>query len=205
MRFISLFLFTLTLTACTGFNKSKGVESNKVITTSDYAAKMMDRCSISSKNMSQIKKRILVSQITRVAEQYLPDQTSREAFITLICIESHFDQTAKSSVGAIGLTQVMPKYIKDFARTCNIEVNAEDAYDSEINLILGACYFSSLLKDEDIGGNVGLALGAYNAGKYGDTFKKLSKLQAINNETANYLGKFLVLREAMDKELIATK
>lgn len=169
------------------------------VSLSEYTLKMMDKCGIAK--TSPLKKDLLVKQIVRVSEERLTDRAAQEAFVTLICIESKFNQAAKSPVGATGLTQVMPKYIKDFASLCSVEISPEDAYDPEINLILGACYFNSLLKDEDISGNVGLALGAYNAGKYGDTFKKLTKMQAINNETANYISKFLVLREAMDRDL----
>jgi membrane-bound lytic murein transglycosylase MltF len=169
------------------------------ISLSEYTLKMMDKCGIVK--TSPLKKELLVKQIVRVAEERLSDRVAQEAFVTLICIESKFNQSAKSPVGATGLTQVMPKYIKDFAKACTIEVHPEDASDPEINLILGACYFNSLLTDPDINNNVGLALGAYNAGKYGDTFKKLTKMQAINTETANYISKYLVLRESMDIDL----
>ena len=168
------------------------------LSLSDYTSKMMDKCNTSQ--VSSMKRKVLIGQIVRVAEERLSDRIAQEAFITLICIESKFNQSVKSPVGATGLTQVMPKYIKDFASSCSLEVQPEDAYDAEINLTLGACYFNSLLKDAEINGNVGLALAAYNAGKYGDTFKKLSKLQAVNTETANYLGKYLVLRESMDQD-----
>lgn len=193
---ISVFLFLMC--ACKPFI-TDSVQKAIQISLTEYTLKMMDKCG--TVKTSPLKKELLVKQIVRVAEERLSDRTAQEAFVTLICIESKFNQSVKSPVGATGLTQVMPKYIKDFAKTCSIEVLPEDANDPEINLILGACYFSSLLKDVEINGNVGLALGAYNAGKYGDTFKKLTKMQAVNNETANYISKYLVLRESMDKDL----
>jgi len=179
---------------------TKEVEQEVVpVSLSEYTLKMMDKCGIAK--TSPLKKEILVRQIVRVSEERLSNRVAQEAFITLICIESKFNQSAKSPVGATGLAQVMPRYIKDFASLCSLEINPDDIFDPEINLTLGACYFNSLLKDEKISGNVGLALGAYNAGKYGETFKKLTKMQAINNETANYISKYLVLRESMDRDL----
>lgn len=188
--------FLFLMCACKPLTKES---DQKLISLSEYILKMMDKCG--TIKTSPLKKDLLVKQIVRVSEERLTDRIAQEAFVTLICIESKFNQSVKSPVGATGLTQVMPKYIQDFARACSLEVAPEDANDPEINLILGACFFQSLLKDPDVNGNVGLALGAYNAGKYGDTFKKLTKMQAINPETANYISKYLVLRESMDIDL----
>lgn len=84
----------------------------------------------------------------------------RALFRALVGKESGWDQSARSSAGAIGLTQLMP----GTARGLGV-----DPYDPEDNLEGGAHYLS---QQYDRFGSWGLALAAYNAGpgavaKYG--------------------------------------
>ncbi len=90
--------------------------------------------------------------------------------------ESGFDASAVSSAGAIGVMQLMP------ATAASLGVS--DPYDARSNIMGGAKYISEKLTQ--YGGNIELALAAYNAGsgnvaKYGGVppFK----------ETQNYIKK----------------
>ncbi|MCR5640367.1 MAG: transglycosylase SLT domain-containing protein [Lachnospiraceae bacterium] len=76
--------------------------------------------------------------------------------------ESNFKTTALSSAGAMGIMQLMPATAEGLGVT--------DPYDARSNIMGGAKYIADKLKM--YGGNVSLALAAYNAGsgnvaKYG--------------------------------------
>lgn len=161
-----------------------------------FTERLMDQCKART---SPARRQLLSRQVARIAESTFPGRRDQqESFVLLVCIESAFQSTAKSRVGAVGLTQVMPKYAREFAAQCGLgDVAAEDLNDSEINLTIGACQFRNLL--DSFGGNVGLALAGYNAGQGSDTSKKAANLQNINPETANYLARFLVLQEMVSK------
>lgn len=148
--------------------------------------------------MSEGKEILLAKQIARIAEERLEGRTHQEAFVLLICIESRFDGNARSKVGAIGLTQVMPKLVPDFAKACGIgEITAVDAADSETNLTLGACVFRSLL--DRFNGNVTLSLAGYNSGPDSPTTRKMGALQMGHPETAGYVAAFAMLKEKMER------
>jgi soluble lytic murein transglycosylase-like protein len=70
----------------------------------------------------------------------------------LVEVESSFDPRSLSQRGAMGLMQVMPV----------VASGVEDPFDPTTNLDLGARYFSRLLRR--FGGDIELALAAYNAG-----------------------------------------
>jgi soluble lytic murein transglycosylase-like protein len=76
----------------------------------------------------------------------------------LVKTESTFDPRAVSHVGALGLTQVMPRT----ARWLMPGTKAEDLYDRQTNLRLGFRYLSQLI--DKYRGDVRLALTAYNRG-----------------------------------------
>lgn len=76
----------------------------------------------------------------------------------LINTESAFDDRAVSSVGARGLTQVMPRT----ARWLMPGTTAEDLFDREVNMRLGFSYLRDLIGEYN--GNLRLALLAYNRG-----------------------------------------
>ncbi len=81
-------------------------------------------------------------------------QVSPDLVKAIIAVESEFDQWAVSSKGARGLMQLMP----DTARRLGVA----DSFDARQNIFGGTQYLRMLL--DQFGGDVDLALAAYNAG-----------------------------------------
>lgn len=77
----------------------------------------------------------------------------------LVRAESEFNHRAKSSVGAVGLTQLMPSTAKYFRVNGTTRHNL---YDRDTNLRIGFRYLKTLI--DKYNGNVRLALLAYNRG-----------------------------------------
>ncbi|HET8945257.1 MAG TPA: lytic transglycosylase domain-containing protein, partial [Dehalococcoidia bacterium] len=83
--------------------------------------------------------------------------------LALVRQESFFDETAVSSVGALGLTQVMPATAAEIAADLEIaDFKDGDLLDPKTSLRFGAHYLAEQL--EGFGGNVHAALAAYNGG-----------------------------------------
>jgi len=72
----------------------------------------------------------------------------------LVQEESGFDPNARSRAGAMGLTQLMP--------ATAAALGVSDPWNPAENLDAGAAYLAGLI--DRYGGNVPLALAAYNAG-----------------------------------------
>jgi soluble lytic murein transglycosylase-like protein len=89
-----------------------------------------------------------------LAEGIDPDLAFR-----LVRLESEFNPRAKSSVGAIGLTQLMPSTASFYQKG----VTVADLYQPETNLRIGFKYLRNLMKLYK--GNVEVALVAYNRGE----------------------------------------
>jgi soluble lytic murein transglycosylase-like protein len=121
----------------------------------------------------------------------------------LIAIESKFNKAAKSPIGAVGLSQVMPQFVSDFGRPCSITTTKDDdLFDIETNLLLGACQFRELSKELD---NPALALVAYNAGQSAAAIKQMKSQSNIQNiETANYVSKFTYLKSEAESNVNKT-
>lgn len=81
-------------------------------------------------------------------------QVSPDLVKSVIAVESEFDQWAVSSKGARGLMQLMP----DTAR----HLGVADPFDARQNIFAGTQYLRRLL--DQFGGDLALALAAYNAG-----------------------------------------
>jgi soluble lytic murein transglycosylase-like protein len=93
----------------------------------------------------------------------------------VVANESGFDPAATSPVGARGLMQLMPGTAAD--------LGVSDAYDPAQNIAGGARYLAQLL--QRFGGDVPLALAAYNAGP------EAGARGAIPPETQNYVRSVL--------------
>jgi soluble lytic murein transglycosylase-like protein len=90
--------------------------------------------------------------VQRVASTYGVHVALLKAVIE---VESGFDALARSSKGAIGLMQVMPETAARYGQF--------NLYSPEQNIDVGARYLRDLLAM--FGGNVRLAVAAYNAGE----------------------------------------
>jgi hypothetical protein len=83
----------------------------------------------------------------------------RELVLGVIQVESGFDPRSRSSVGASGLMQLMPRTAESLARRLGRE--RYDIDDPEFNIEAGTAYLAYLMRRF---GDVQLALAAYNAG-----------------------------------------
>jgi soluble lytic murein transglycosylase-like protein len=88
-----------------------------------------------------------------IAERIEPELAYR-----LVQVESEFKERARSRVGAVGLTQLMPAT----ARAVQPGVSREQLYDRKTNLRIGFRYLRSLVRQYK--GDLRLALLAYNRG-----------------------------------------
>ena len=168
------------------------VETNSV--RAEFVSQLLITCRA---EMSDVRRSILTDELIRVTDRYFRKLEDKQSFMYLICIESKFDNLRKSKAGAVGYTQVMPKYVQSFSDACGLGKLAKgDETDPLINLQLGACQFATLLTKFE--GNVALALAGYNSGPDSNTTKKLGKLDDSGHpETNGYLAKYLVLTEQM--------
>jgi soluble lytic murein transglycosylase len=85
-----------------------------------------------------------------------------ELVASVINAESNFDKDAKSSKGAIGLMQIMPKTAVYIAGSDAGVIDVKSLFESDTNIKLGCKYLSYLFdkfEDETV------ALASYNAGE----------------------------------------
>lgn len=161
---------------------------------SEYVLRVMDVCGAKH---TAVRKHILSRQIARVASEYLPDRSVQEAYVGLLCIESRFDPAVTSPAGAVGIAQVMPKYVREFSEQCGLgtDISQVDVRDAEVGLVIGACHFRHLLAH--YGGNLALALAAYNSGQGSLTTRKVAELGTGHPETMSYIARYYALTEAL--------
>ncbi|MGZ3686926.1 MAG: transglycosylase SLT domain-containing protein [Bdellovibrionota bacterium] len=94
-------------------------------------------------------------EIEKVAKE---EQVDPVLVLSLIKQESAFDANAGSSVGAMGLMQLMPATAVETVH----DVRVADLADAETNITVGTKYLKMLLNRYN--GNIVYALAAYNAG-----------------------------------------
>lgn len=174
------------------------IQSKEKVFDGDYVITMMN---VVGAQISPIKKQVIAQAIIRVSDSLFDNDEQKKQFVTLIAIESKFNTESRSSVGAVGLTQVMPKYAKEFAAKCGMaDIQENDLKLMEINLIVGGCRFRALL--ETFNGLVSPALVAYNAGVNSDQLKQLKSLKnMVNVETSSYINKWFYVKEQVDQQL----
>lgn len=107
-------------------------------------------------------------------------------FEALVAVESSFDPNARSRAGAMGLSQLMPGTAR--------ELGVSNPFDPMQNLRGGATYLSRML--QRFGGDVKMALAAYNAGPgavekfggippYSETQKYVDRVSALYMQRRN--------------------
>lgn len=103
-------------------------------------------------------------------KQYIEKQAKHEGInpawaFAVIRQESAFTQDARSSAGALGLMQLMPRTARQVARSLRIKrPKQRDLLKSNINIKLGVRYLRKL--QEKFNGNAILATASYNAGPW---------------------------------------
>lgn len=116
----------------------------------------------------------------------------------LIRVESNFEPDACSQKGATGLMQLMPETAEWVAQQLGLKVSSLELLDPDTNIRLGTWYLSML--QEEFGGNLVVALAAYNGGR-GNVSRWLAeqrwngRLEAVNDipflETRLYVQRVL--------------
>lgn len=145
---------------------------------------------------TEIKKRLPIKYSEQVAKYARIYELDEYLVYSVICAESGFDKEAESSAGAKGLMQLMPDTASWLKDKYDLELDPENLFDPETNIMLGCCYLSYLMGRFD--NNVDLVLAAYNGGE-GNVKKWLSdekySSDGINlthipyEETRNYVKK----------------
>ena len=97
-----------------------------------------------------------------VLEASMRHRLEPELIASLISVESSFRKSVESHRGAVGPTQVKPKFWQDFC-------GDNDLYDPEQNVYCGAMILSYLM--DRCKGDFNCALSAYNVGFYGDRWQ----------------------------------
>jgi hypothetical protein len=197
-----LILLVLVLTSCVAKQTTKVAPQEPAPKPSIpagrvYVQRVMTACNA---NLSAARREILAEQIRVVGEAFFPKEDERRWYYFLICIESKFQNEARSPVGAVGLTQVMPKYASEFAQACQLgALEPKDLNDSQVNLMVGACRFRELMVHYN--GDPTLALAAYNSGLDSPTVRKAvtSDVRQGHPETVGYLAAAFILEQRMNK------
>lgn len=157
---------------------------------------------------SALDKAIHPYEYSEHVKKYSQEYNISESVIyAIIKVESNFDPLAKSSVGACGLMQIMPKTFEWLTSDDHLGENldTEMLFDPETNIKYGTYYLSYLYKKFDY--NMNTALAAYNGGEgnvakwlkdpeYSDGNGNLTSIPF--SETSNYVYK-------VNKEIAAYK
>lgn len=139
--------------------------------------------------------------VTKYAKQY---DVPEDLILAVIKVESDFDTHAKSSVGAMGLMQMMPTTFEWLTGEEHLgeKLPTHKLYDSEVSIRYGTYYLRYLY--EKFGCNWETALAAYNGGE-GNVAKWLNDPQYSDSkgnltyipfkETRSYVQKVKDARE----------
>lgn len=130
--------------------------------------------------------------IEKYSEEY---SVPKELLYATAQVESGFDENAKSSVGAIGLTQIMPDTLMWLQTKTGEKYTEADLINPEISIKYCALFYSILLEKFE---NTETAVAAYHAGinrvdgwlknpEYSKDGKTLDKIPS--RATAHYVNK----------------
>lgn len=97
-----------------------------------------------------------------IAEQAAVTSLPSTLIFAIARQESAWEKDARSSAGAMGLMQILPRTAKETAKKAGIKYSRKDLLMPEKNIILGSRYISSLLERYE--NNRITAIAAYNAG-----------------------------------------
>lgn len=161
----------------------------------DFTLKAMDIPPIS--RLSRAAKQAKALKLANVTMKYIPTQDARQQYISMLKIESNYNNNVKSSANAIGIGQILKSTFKAVSESddCNIDVEDDDIYNEDMNLEIGACYYASLLKVNNQ--NPRLATLWYNGG--GKTVEQFKKFGNINQESGSYALKTERVKELASK------
>ena len=121
---------------------------------------------------------------TFVEKYSLQYDIEKSLVFAIIRVESSFNNNAKSSVGALGLMQIMPATAEFIAKELNI-VNY-DMFNAEQNIKFGCFYLNYLFSKFN---NLQLVLYAYNCGE--GRVNRFLKGEKLPKETLNYYKKVI--------------
>lgn len=113
---------------------------------------------------SYLKKKIYPKKYSEYVEKYSEEYNIDENFIyAVIKTESGFDSDARSSVGAVGLMQLMPIAFEEVSNKIesDTELAYSDMYNPEYNIMYGSWYLAYLYQQF---GSYELTIAAYHAG-----------------------------------------
>ena len=129
-------------------------------------------------------------------------QVDKFLAVSVMKVESNFNENAYSGSGAVGLMQLMPETADWIAYCLNDNPPTfDEMHDCETNIKYGIWYLSEL--NEEFYGNEVLTLAAYNAGRGNVQHwmqengwnRNFSDIDAIPYETRNYVKRVLQCRE----------
>lgn len=119
----------------------------------------------SAKDYSDLKLRFPVDYENNINSAAIDRQLDPAHVYAVIRQESAFNKDARSSAGAMGLMQLMPKTGHATARKYNIPLgNTRQLYYPDKNIAIGSAYLQQVMEQYDH--NVILASAAYNAGPH---------------------------------------
>ncbi len=126
---------------------------------------ILDKYIKTATNIHEIENEPTVSyqiEFTEYVQKYAKEYGVEEALIyAVIKCESNYKPTVTSSVGAMGLMQMMPATFKDMQNRLKEELDDEKLYDPEISIKYGTYYLKYLYNYFD---DWSLVPAAYNAG-----------------------------------------
>lgn len=150
-----------------------------------------------STEMSEVGKAFLAEKIERIITKIGGKRSEQEIYIGLICQESQFRPSARSSGSAAGLTQMILGTAQMEASNLKLgKITLDDLNDPEISITLGYTHFLRLVKE--FNGNLARALAAYNGGSSGSTVKAMIKTGGLGaHETDAYVRAIYDMQEQL--------